>query len=498
MTESPQADGARAATRDWKKVLQKLDDYRWLLPQDFKSGMRVPGLTFATEQLLEVAGEEQALEQVANVAFLPGIVKYSMAMPDVRWGYGFPIGGVAATRLDDGVISPAGVGFDINCGTRVITTMLTEDEVRPRLKDLVDQIFRDIPTGVGAAGQLRLTRNQIEEVLGKGAAWAIEAGYGWPEDLEVMESGGRLRDADPGLVSDKAKDRGSDQLGTLGAGNHFLEVQVVDEVYQSDAAAAMGISGTGQVLVFVHTGSRGLGHQTCQDHLDVMEEAAERYDIRLPDKQLACAPIRSEEGERYLRAMNAAGNFAFCNRQVITHWVREAFSRVFEQPARDLGISLVYDVAHNTAKFEEHVVDGQRVTLCVHRKGATRAFGPGHPELPPRYRDLGQPVLVPGDMGRYSYICVGTTQAMAETWGSSCHGAGRVQSRHTAKRMLRGVNLRTRLMELGIYVRAQHPGLLAEEASEAYKDVADVVDVLDGANIAKKVCRMRPIGVVKG
>jgi len=487
-----------AAARSWKGLVQQLDEYRWLLPQDYKPGMRVPGLIFATEELLEVAAEEQALEQVANVAFLPGIAKYSMAMPDVHWGYGFPIGGVAATRLDDGVISPAGVGFDINCGTRVITTTLTEDEVRPRLKLLVDQIFRDIPAGVGASGQLRLRPAQIEEVLVKGAAWAIEAGYGWPEDLEVIESGGALGDADPSLVSDKAKGRGSDQLGTLGAGNHFLELQVVDEMYQPRAAGAMGISRKGQVLVFIHTGSRGLGHETCQDHLDVMEDAAERYGIHLPDKQLACAPIRSEEGERYLHAMNAAANFAFCNRQVITHRVRDAFSRAFERPAQDLGMSVVYDVAHNTAKLEEHVVDGESTTLCVHRKGATRSFGPGHPELPPKYQKLGQPVLVPGDMGRYSYICLGTAQAMAETWGSSCHGAGRVQSRHAARRMLKGVNLRTRLAGLGIYVRAQHPGLLAEEASEAYKDVAIVVDVLDGANIAKKVCRMRPIGVVKG
>jgi tRNA-splicing ligase RtcB len=460
--------------------------------------MRVPGLIFATEQLLDIAAEEQALEQVANVAFLPGIVKYSLAMPDVHWGYGFPIGGVAAMRVTDGVISPAGVGFDINCGTRVIATSLTEEDVRPRLRTLIDQVFRDVPAGVGASGQLRVSATEIWGVLSKGAAWAVEAGHGWPEDLEVMESGGRLQESDPSLISSKAKDRGLDQLGTLGAGNHFLEVQVVDELYQLDAAAAMGIFDTGQVLVFVHTGSRGLGHQTCQDHLEVMEEAAARYDIYLPDRQLACTPIRSLEGERYVRAMSAAANFAFCNRQVITNRVRDVFSRIFGRPARDLGMSLIYDVAHNTAKFEEHVVDGEATNLCVHRKGATRSFGPGHPELPTKYRQLGQPVLIPGDMGRYSYICVGTPRAMAETWGSSCHGAGRVQSRHAARRMLKGVNLRTRLEELGIYVRARHPGLLAEEASEAYKDVAIVVNVLDGADIAKRVCRMRPIGVVKG
>jgi tRNA-splicing ligase RtcB len=396
------------------------------------------------------------------------------------------------------VISPAGVGYDINCGTRVLTTNLTEVDVRPRLKQLIDQIFRDIPAGVGASGRLVTTEDEMNDLLATGALWAVEAGYGWPEDLDVMESGGRLPNADPSLVSKTAKDRGSDQLGTLGAGNHFLEVQVVDELYRPEAATAMGITGTGQVLVFIHTGSRGLGHQTCQDHLDVMEKATEKYGIVIPDRELACAPIRSEEGEKYLRAMNAAGNFAFCNRQIIAHWTREAFSCIFGRPAEDLGMSLVYEVAHNTAKFEEHFVDGERMTLCVHRKGATRAFGPGHHDLPPRYQAIGQPVLVPGDMGRYSYICVGTAQAMAETWGSSCHGAGRVQSRHAAKRMLKGVNIRTKLLERGIYVRAQHPGFLAEEASEAYKDVATVVDVLDGANIARKVCRMRPIGVVKG
>ena len=486
------------AAADWTKVLHRLDEYRWLLPQDYKPGMRVPGLIFATERLLEVAAEEHALEQVANVAFLPGIVKYSMAMPDIHWGYGFPIGGVAAMRLADGVVSPGGVGFDINCGTRLITTNLAEGEVRPRLKQLVDQLFRDIPAGLGGSGQLRLTSVEIDQVLLRGATWAIEQGYGWAEDVQVIESGGALPDAAPELVSHKAKGRGAPQLGTLGSGNHFLEVQVVDQVYRPDAAAAMGISGPGQVVVFVHTGSRGLGHQTCQDYLDVMEEAADRYGIYLPDRQLACAPISSEEGQRYLRAMNAAGNFAFCNRQLITHWTRQAFARVFGRSAEDLQMDIVYDVAHNMAKLEEHAVDGEKMTLCVHRKGATRSFGPGHPDVPGKYQEIGQPVLVPGDMGRYSYVCTGTTQAMGETWGSTCHGAGRVRSRHAAKRMLAGVDVRARLMEQGIYVRAQNPRLLSEEASEAYKDVAVVVDVLDGANIAKKICRMRPMGVVKG
>jgi len=482
-----------------KRVLQKIDDWRWLLPQDYKPGMRVPGLIFASEELLDVVGEDQAIEQVANVAFLPGIVKYSMAMPDIHWGYGFPIGGVAAMRVADGVISPGGVGFDINCGTRVLRTNLTEEEVRPVIKPLMDQIFRDVPSGIGGSGQVRASLKEIDEVLMKGARWALEQGYAWPEDIESIESGGAVPGANPDKVSRKAKERGAPQLGTLGSGNHFLEVQVIDEVFDPEAAAAMGITGPGQVLVFIHCGSRGLGHQTCQDYLDVMEEATQRYDFRLPDKQLACAPIKSKEGQDYLAGMTAAANFAFCNRQLITHWTRQAFQRVMGRDARsDLGMFLVYDVAHNIAKIERHRLDSHEIEVCVHRKGATRAFPPGHPDVPAKYQRIGQPVLVPGDMGRYSYICAGTEQAMAETWGSSCHGAGRVRSRGEAKRVLKGVDVAQRLLERGIYVRAQNRALLAEEASEAYKDVALVVDVLDQAGIARKVCRMRPIGVVKG
>ncbi|MFQ5472542.1 MAG: RtcB family protein [Dehalococcoidia bacterium] len=484
---------------NWKQVLERLDGERWLLPQDYKAGMRVPGLIFANEEMLDIIGQDQAMEQVANVAFLPGIVKYSMAMPDIHWGYGFPIGGVAAMRVDDGVVSPGGVGFDINCGTRVMRTNLTEAEVRPRLKDLVNQIFRDIPAGVGGSGLVRVSRREIDEVLVKGVGWALEQGYAWPEDIDSVESGGAVRGADPGKVSKRAKERGAPQLGTLGSGNHFLEVQVIDEVFDREAADAMGVTEPGQVLVFVHCGSRGLGHQTCQDYLDVMEGSTRKHGIDLPDKQLACAPIRSEEGQDYLAAMTAAANFAFCNRQIISHWVREAFEQVFGQDARDqLGMHIVYDVAHNIAKIERHRLDTHEIEVCVHRKGATRAFPPGHPDVPARYQKIGQPVLVPGDMGRYSYICIGTKQAMAETWGSSCHGAGRVQSRQAAKRALKGVDITQRLADQGIYVRAQSRRLLAEEASEAYKDVALVVDVLDDAGIAKKVCKMRPIGVVKG
>jgi len=495
---SAEPAGHRAG-HGWRNVIQRLDEYRWLLPRDYKPGMLVPGMIFATEAMLEAPGQDAAIEQVANVAFLPGIVKYSLAMPDMHPGYGFPIGGVAAVRLEDGVISPGGVGFDINCGTRVLRTELTEADVRPRLKQLVDQIFRDVPAGLGGSGQVHVAIGEIDEVLLHGAHWALGHGYAWPEDVEAIESGGALPGANPDKVSPKAKKRGAPQLGTLGSGNHFLEVQVVDEIFDRTAADAMGVSEVGQVLVFIHTGSRGLGHQTCQDHLDIMEEASKRYEIHLPDKQLSCAPIASPEGADYLAAMSAAANFGFANRQLITYWTREAFRLVFgKDPKDDLAMFLIYDVAHNTAKIERHQVNGEESDLCVHRKGATRAFPPGHPDVPAQYQAIGQPVLVPGDMGRYSFIARGAEGAMAETWGSTCHGAGRAQSRHAAKELLKGVNVRQRLAEQGIYIRAENPRLLSEEASEAYKDVADVVDVLHGAGIAKKVCRMRPIGVVKG
>jgi tRNA-splicing ligase RtcB len=484
--------------KEWKKILQKLDEWRWVLPQEYKPGMRVPGLIYASEEMLDQMSEDMAIEQVANVAFLPGIVGYSLAMPDIHWGYGFPIGGVAAMRLEDGVISPGGVGFDINCGTRLIRTDLTEEEVRPKLRELVNQIFRDVPSGVGSEGLIRVAIKEMDQVLIKGARWAVENGYGWPEDLETIEGGGALPGANPKKVSRRAKERGAPQLGTLGSGNHFLEIQVIDHIYDPEKAAVMGIYQEGQVVVFVHCGSRGLGHQTCEDYLEVMEESIKRYNIHLPDRQLACAPIRSQEGQDYLGAMTAAANFAFCNRQLITHWVREAFARVLGRSPRDMGMQLVYDVAHNIAKVERHRVDGKEMTLCVHRKGATRAFPPGHPDVPAKYREIGQPVLVPGDMGRYSFLLVGTHKAMAETWGSTCHGAGRVQSRAAAKRMLRGVDIARKLEERGIIVRAQNRALLAEEASEAYKDVADVVEVLHEAGISLKVARMRPIGVVKG
>jgi len=483
---------------NWRDILREVAPYRWEVPVDYKPGMNVPVRVYADETLLDIAGEEQAIEQAVNVAMLPGIVWRSLAMPDIHWGYGFPIGGVAAMRLDDGVISPGGVGFDINCGTRLIATTLTFDDVQPVQKQLVDQLFRDIPAGLGGRGPLEVTDAELDDLMVRGATWMIERGFGWPEDAERTESEGVLGGADPARVSQRARQRGRVQLGTLGSGNHFLEVQVLDAVFDREAAVRFGLGEPGQILVFFHCGSRGFGHQVCQDYLDVMEDAAKRYEIPLPDKQLACAPIRSEEGQAYMAAMAAAANFAWANRQYIAYWVRRSFEHVFKRPAEELGMHLVYDVAHNIAKIERHAVDGGDIDLCVHRKGATRAFPAGHPDIPQRYRDIGQPVLIPGDMGRYSFLAVGQPDAMRETWGSTCHGAGRVRSRHEAKRVLKGVDLTKRLADLGIVVRAHNRGALAEEASEAYKDVANVVEVLERAGISRNVARMRPIGVIKG
>ena len=479
-------------------VLKKIDKYRWELPITYKKGMRVPGMVYADEFLLKHIIEDKALDQVANVAFLPGIVGYSLAMPDIHWGYGFPVGGVAATDVETGVVSPGGIGFDINCGTRLLLTNLSEEDVRPRIEDLANRLFKNVPSGVGSEGKLRLNQQEIAQVLTGGARWAVQHDFGAPEDLDAIEEGGAMKGADPDAVSDKAKKRGAPQVGTLGSGNHFLEVQVVEEVYDPAVAGVMGIQGPGQVVVFFHTGSRGLGHQTCEDYLKTMEAAAGRYGIQLPDRQLACAPVRSEEGRDYLAAMAAAANYAWANRQLITHWIRETFQQVFGKGWRELGMHIVYDVAHNIAKMEPYPVDGKVKTLCVHRKGATRAFPPGHPEVPEKYRAVGQPVLIPGDMGRYSYLLSGTQRAMEETFGSTCHGAGRMQSRGAAKRSLKGVDIVQVLRQKGITVRAVAKGLLAEEASEAYKDVMDVVRVVDKAGISHTVAKMRPMAVIKG
>ena len=482
----------------WQEILNKIDDYRWEIPQSYKAGMSVPGLIFTSELMLSHIWQEQVFQQVANVAFLPGIVGHSLAMPDIHWGYGFPIGGVAATRVEDGVVSPGGVGFDINCGVRLLRTNLTEEEVRPKIEQITNELYINVPSGLGSKGKLRVSEKELDEVLVKGSRWAAEKGYGEADDVGVTEESGCIKGADPDKVSSKAKQRGIPQLGTLGSGNHFLEVERVDEIYDRDAAKTMGIDDIGQVLVLIHTGSRGFGHQVCTDYVAMLGQAVKRYGINLPDRQLACAPIKSSEGQDYLAAMACAANYAWTNRQCIVHWVRESLVKVLGKSRRELGLEQVYDVAHNIAKIEEYTVNGKKLSLCVHRKGATRAFPAGHPDIPDVYRSIGQPVLIPGDMGRCSYIALGTETAMKETFGSTCHGAGRLQSRSAAKRSLRGVDVAKALAAKGITVKTGSLGSLAEEASEAYKDVTEVVDITHKAGISRKVVRATPIGVVKG
>ena len=477
--------------------LERIDETRWRLPR--QGNMNVDGLIFADDTLIRDIRGDEAVSQVANVACLPGIVGHSIGMPDIHWGYGFPIGGVAAFDPDEGgVVSPGGVGYDINCGVRLLGTGLHESDVRGRLGRLMDRLYDTIPAGVGQGYErFRLGPGDVREVLERGAEWAVDEGYGTAQDLRRIEAGGRLEGADAGRVSDRAVQRGRDQLGTVGSGNHFIEVGYVDQVYDDDAASRLGLD-PGTVTVFIHSGSRGLGYQVCDDFIQRMMEAAERYDIALPDRQLVCAPLDSPEAEEYMGAMTAAANYAFANRQMMSFRVREAFAEVFGRSQDDLPITLVYDVAHNIAKWETHEVDGRERRLCVHRKGATRAFPPEHPDLPDDYRELGQPVFIPGDMGRYSYVLLGTHGAYRETFGSTCHGAGRRMSRRQAKRTAKGRDLREEFGKSGIEVRASSFGTVAEEIPEAYKDVADVVDVVDRAGIGRKVVRLRPMGVLKG
>ncbi len=482
----------------WTGPLEKVDDYRWRIPKSYKTGMRVDGLIFASRDMLGDILKERALEQVANVAFLPGIVGHSLAMPDIHWGYGFPIGGVAAMRVSDGVVSPGGVGFDINCGVRLLRTNLLDTEVRPRIRELVEALYRNVPSGLGSEGKIRLRGGEIDEVLAEGSRWAVEKGYGRREDLETTEEHGEMAGADPSCVSSRAKKRGVPQLGTLGSGNHFLEVAVIDQIQDEAVARDMGINRVGQVMLLIHCGSRGLGHQTADDYITVMISAMKKYDIELPDRQLACAPVDSKEGQDYLTAMRCAANYAWANRQCIAHWVRESFCDVLGKCEEEAGLELVYDVAHNIAKIEEYEVDGKKVELCVHIKGATRAFPAGHQEVPGKYARIGQPVFIPGDMGRYSYILVGTERAMRESFGSTCHGAGRLKSRAAAKRELRGEAVLKDLESRGITVRTGSLKGLAEEASQAYKDVSSVVSVAHNAGISRIVARTRPIGVIKG
>ncbi|MDO9288229.1 MAG: RtcB family protein, partial [Thermodesulfovibrionales bacterium] len=476
--------------------LKRIDDTKIEVPKDYKQGMRVRGIMYVDE-ILEKDLEPQCIDQVANVATLPGIVGASMAMPDIHTGYGFSIGGVAAFDLKEGVVSPGGVGYDINCGVRLLRTNLSKEDIIPKLKDLVNLLYNEIPSGVGSKGKIRLTPENEERLLLNGARWAVDEGYGEASDLDRIESGGCIDGADPELISKKAYERGRAQQGTLGSGNHFLEIQHVDEIYDEKAANALGLF-EGQVTVMIHTGSRGFGHQVCTDFLEVMARAASKYNIALPDRELACAPYNSPEAQDYLAAMGAAANYAWANRQCIMHWAREAFLNFLRTTPGELGMNLIYDVAHNIAKVEEHIVDGKRKRLIVHRKGATRAFPPGHPELPEVYKNIGQPVLIPGDMGRASFVLLGTEKAMQETFGSTCHGAGRVMSRHQAIKKAKGRAIWREMEDKGIIVRSAGRETLAEEMSEAYKDISNVVDVVHRAGISKKVARLRPMGVIKG
>jgi len=476
--------------------LERIHDYAWRIPRHGK--MRVDGIVYASRKMLDVIRGDESLDQVVNVASLPGIIRASMAMPDIHWGYGFPIGGVAAFDPEDGVISPGGVGYDINCGVRLIRTELEAKDVKPRMRELVNNLYRDIPTGVGAHHRsFKLGPDDIKHVLKDGAGWAAHHGYGEPEDCAHIEAAGCIAGADPQALSERAKGRGRDQLGTLGSGNHFVEADEVVEIYDEAAANAMGLF-RGQLTLTVHTGSRGLGHQVCEDNIHTMLAASRKYKIELPDKQLCCAPIGSPEGKEYFAAMAAAANFAFANRQVITHWVRGALEHALHMGPADHGMRPVYDVAHNIAKFEEHVVGGSSRRVCVHRKGATRAYPAGHPEVTAAYRDIGQPVLIPGDMGRYSFVLVGTDRAMEETFGSTCHGAGRLMSRHAAKRACRGRAVERELLDKGIVVRGASRATVVEEVPDAYKDVAEVVDAVEGAGLSRKVAKLKPLGVIKG
>ncbi len=474
-------------------AVKQIDQYRYLVPRSSKPGMKVDGLIYADEQLIGQIERDLTLEQIANVATLPGLVGRSLAMPDAHQGYGFPIGGVAAADIEKGIVSAGGVGFDINCGVRLLATGYDAVSVEKHLDALLDRLFRTIPCGTGTTGVATVTKQELDSVIVDGASWAVARGYGLSEDLRRIEEGGVIAGADPACVSDRAKERGKNQLGTLGSGNHFLEIQRVDEVFDAEKAAAFGLH-RGQIVVLIHTGSRGFGHQVCTDYLDIMQKGMRRHGITVVDRQLACVPVASDEGCRYLAAMAAAANFAFCNRQMITHWTREAFAGVLGPGP----VVVVYDVAHNIAKREEYDVDGRRRRLLVHRKGATRAFPPGHPDVPAEYRGAGQPVLIPGSMGTASYVLAGTERAMRDTFGSTCHGAGRAKSRTAAKKEMTADQLIASLEAKGIRVRGASKSGLTEESPDAYKDVDEVVHVVHEAGISLKVARLVPVGVIKG
>lgn len=476
---------------------KRISPYIHEIPKEFRHDMRVPARFYADGELLDMALDDKSLDQLVNTATLPGIIKYALAMPDIHQGYGFPIGGVIATELPDGVISPGGVGYDINCGVRLLATHLNQEEIAPYLDKLATLLQINCPSGVGRGGTIRLKRHELERLVEQGSEWALKNGYATPMDLERTEENGRLQGADASKVSDRAFKRGMDQIGTLGAGNHFIEVDVVDEIFDEKAAQRMGLF-PGQIVVQIHCGSRGFGHQICTDYVRQFQKVVHKYDIHLPDRELVCAPLSSPEGQDYLGAMKAAANYAFVNRQVLTFHIRRSFEQALAGSVKNFTVYQVYDIAHNMAKIETHEVDGRAVQVCVHRKGATRAFGPGSPVLPDVYRDIGQPVLVPGSMGTASWVLVGTEKSMTQSFGSTCHGAGRTMSRRQAKRIVHGGELRQKLEESGIHIRAGSMPGLAEEAPQAYKDVDRVIDVVHGAGIAKKVARIVPVAVVKG
>lgn len=479
--------------RDFKQ----LDKHLFEVPASFRSDMRVAARFYADEELLKGVVADSSLLQLINTATLPGIVKYALAMPDIHQGYGFPIGGVVATELPDGIISPGGVGYDINCGVRLLATRLDENALDPYLDDLATILYTNCPSGVGKGGNIKLKAGELEQVMAEGARWAVRKGYGTEADLERTEEYGCLQGAQPAEVSPRAKDRGKGQVGTLGAGNHFIEIDVVEKILDQSAARQMGLF-KGQIAVQIHCGSRGLGHQVCSDYVQMFQKTISKYGLHLPDRELVCAPLSSPEGQQYLAAMKAAANYAFANRQVLAFHIRRSFEQVLAGKISDYHLFQIYDIAHNMAKVETHRIDGKQVQLCVHRKGATRAFGPGSAQLPPVYRDIGQPVLVPGSMGTASWVLVGTEESMAQTFGSTCHGAGRTMSRKKAKKSIRGATLREELEARGIHVRAGSMSGLAEEAPTAYKDVDRVVEVVHGAGIAKKVAKLRPLAVIKG
>jgi tRNA-splicing ligase RtcB (3'-phosphate/5'-hydroxy nucleic acid ligase) len=481
-----------------KIPLEKVSDYSWRIPQ-FRKGMNVPGLVLANNALLEKMQTDRTLEQCANVTHLPGIYKNAITLPDGHEGYGFPIGGVAATDFDQGVISPGGVGYDINCGVRLLTTNLTEKDVRPKLPQLASSIFANVPSGLGSRRKdFKISPHDLDRLAVEGVQWLINQGIGYAEDAQHCEEQGCMKNADPDKVSSTAKNRGLTQLGTLGSGNHFLEIQKVDKILNPETAKVFGIKEEGQVMVMIHCGSRGYGHQVCSDYLRVMEHAVQKYKITLPDRELACAPGNSVEAKDYFQAMACAVNYAFANRQAIMHWVRQSFQQVYHEDPEKFGLKLVYDVAHNIAKVETHQIDGGKKKVWVHRKGATRAFPPGHDEVPQDYRSKGQPVLIPGSMGTSSWVLVGTEKAMDLSFGSTAHGAGRMMSRTAAKRRFGGEQIKTAMEKRGIVVRAASAMVLAEEADLAYKNVDVVADVSDRLGIATKVARLVPIAVVKG